>query len=53
MDGVDGVKGAAGKRQVSIEVATQYSFNGTLGYGLCVYVCMCVCVCMGGGCMCA
>lgn len=36
---MDGVKGAAGKRQVSIEVAAQYSFNGTLGYGLCVYVC--------------
>ena len=41
------MKGAAGKRQVSVEVATQYGFNGTLGYGLCVYVC----VCMGGVCV--
>ena len=46
--GVDGVEGAAGKRHVSVEVATQYVFNGTLGYGLCVYVYVCawVGVCM-------
>ena len=43
-DGMDGVEGAAGKRHVSVEVATQYVFNGTFGYGLCV----CTHVCMGG-----
>ncbi len=44
VDGVDGVEGAAGKRQVSVEVATQYSFDGTLGYGLCMCTCMYTCV---------
>lgn len=34
MDGVDGVKGTAGKRKVSIEVAAQHGFNGTFGDGL-------------------
>ena len=47
VDGMDGVEGAAGKRHMSIEIATQYVFNGTLGYGLCV----CKHVCMGGICM--
>ena len=30
-DGVDGVEGTAWQREVSVEVATKYCFNKTLG----------------------